>query len=248
MFYFIYRNMKTTTIIQQYKKEPVVGTKTAKEVKSFFGTNLVDIEDEIIISDISIQYSDTPTDHYQYYDLTTLVSEQEITTLRSLTDIKYKNHTIDLYKQDYSTYVNLQWNFVIKARNILKEYLFARLKESRMMKAVRKDQTPKGDINTFIYDYIEFNLLDRYNINYITLYIQYKNVINDGNTFNNNYTIKNPTFNKNSYITQNIVNDVSILTTDYLNNLGDVNMVYHQTKDASQYTFDYYFVIDYKKI
>jgi len=240
--------MKTTTIIQQYKKEPVIGTKTAKEVKSFFGTNLVDIEDEIIISDVSIQYSDTPSTHYQYYDLTTLVSEQEVTKIRSLTDIKYENHTIDLYRQDYTSYDNLQWNYVVKARNILKEYLFARLKESRMMKSIRKEQTPKNDINTFLYDYIEFNLLDRYNINYITFYVQYKNVVDDGNTTNNNYIIKNPTFDKICYKTENIVKDVRILTTDYLNNLGDVNMVYYQIKNAIQYTFNYYFVIDYKKI
>jgi hypothetical protein len=100
-------------MIQQYKKEPVIGTKTAKEVKSFFGTNLVDIEDEIVISDISIQYSDTPsTDpnnpHYQYYDLTTLVTEQEVNTLRSLDDIKFENHSVDLYKQNYTNYDNLQ--------------------------------------------------------------------------------------------------------------------------------------------
>lgn len=114
--------MKTTTIIQQYKKESVIGTKTSKEVKSFFGSNLIDIEDEIVISDISIQYSDTPTDHYQYYDLTTLVNEQEVSTLRSLDDIKFENHTIDLYRQNYTTsYDNLQWNYVVKARNILKE-------------------------------------------------------------------------------------------------------------------------------
>ena len=245
--------MKTTTIIQQYKKEPVIGTKTAKEVKSFFGTNLIDIEDEIIISDISIQYSDvpstyTPQPNYQYYDLTTLVSEQEVSTLRSLDDIKYENHTIDLYNLNYSNYDNLQWNFVVKARNILKEYLFCRLKEARTMKSIRKEQTPKNSINQFIYDYIEYNLLDRYNIQYITFYVQYRNVVDDGNTFNNNYTIKNPTFNKISYKTENIVKDVKIITTDYLNNLGNVNMTYNQIKNAIQYTFDYYFVIDYKKI
>jgi hypothetical protein len=240
--------MKTNTMIQEYKKEPVIGTKTAKEVRSFFGTNLVDIEDEIVISDISIQYSDTLTDHYQYYDLTTLVNEQEVNVLRSLDDIKYENHTIDLYRQSYTDYDNLQWNYVIKARNILKEYLFARLKESRMMKSVRKEQTPKSDINTFVYDYIEFNLLDRYNISYITYYVQYKNVIDDGNTFNNQYMIINPTFNKNSYKTDNVVKDVRILTTDYLNNLGDVNMTYYQIKNSIQYTFDYYFEIKYKKI
>ena len=74
--------MKTTTIIQQYKKEPVIGTKTSKEIRSFFGTNLIDIEDIISISNISIQYSDTPTDHYQYYDTTTLVSESEVGVLK----------------------------------------------------------------------------------------------------------------------------------------------------------------------
>lgn len=245
--------MKTTTIIQQYKKEPVIGTKTTKEVKSFFGTNLLDIEDEIIISDISIQYSDIPSSdlnnpHYQYYDLTTLVNVQEETILRSLDDIKYENHTIDLYKLNYNTYDNLQWNIVLNARNILKEYLFTRLKEARTMKTIRRDQTPKNDINIFIYDYIEFNLLDRYNISDITFYIIYKNVIDDGNTFNNNYTIKSPTFNKNIYKTDNIIKDIRIITTDYLNNLGDVNISYNQIKNAIQYTFDYYFTIKYKKI
>ena len=240
--------MKTTTMIQQYRKEPVIGTKTAKEIKSFFGTNLIDIEDEIVISDISIQYSDRSSDHYQYYDLTTMVSEQETTMLRSLDDIKYENHSIDLYRLNYSDYDNLQWNYVVKARNILKEYLFSRLKESRIMKSIDKNQTPKNNINTFIYDYIELNLLDRYNIDNIVFYIQYKNVIDDGNTFNNNYTIKNPTFNKNSYKIENITKDVRILTTDYMNNLGDVNMVYYQIKNAIQYTFDYYFIISYKKI
>lgn len=240
--------MKTDSIISQYKKEPVIGTKTSREIKSFFGTNMIDIEDDIIISNISIQYSDTPTEHFQYYDLTSLVTEQEVITLRSLDDIKFENHTIDLNKKNYTSYDNLQYNIILKARNILKEYLFVRLKESRILKTVQKSDTPKSNINTYLYDYIEFNLLDRYKINEIIFYTQYKNVVDDGNTFNNNYTIKNPTFNKNVYKIDNITKDVSILTKDYLNNLGDVNMTYYQTKNSLQYSFDYYYVITYKKI
>jgi len=240
--------LKTTTIIQKYNKETVIGTKTAKEIKSFFGTNLVDIEDEITIGDISIQYSDTPSDHYQYYDTMTLVSEEEVVVLKSLDDVKFENHTIDLYKLDYSEYDNLQWDIVLKARNILKEYLFLRLKESRTFKSIRKNETQKNDINTFIYDYIDFNLLDRYNIENIYFYVEYRDVLNLGNTLNNNYTIKSPTFNKIVYNEDNIAKDVRILTTDYMNNLGDVNMSYNQIKNAIQYTFDYYFVINYKKI
>ena len=241
--------MKTTTIIQQYNKTPVNGTLTPREVKSFFGTNLINIENEIIISNISIQYSDTPSTHYQYYDLTTLVAEQETNTLRSLDDIKFENHTVDLYKQNYNTTsTNLQWNYVINARNILKEYLFARLKEARTMKSIFPNQTKENDINTFIYDYIEYNLLDRYNINYINFYAQYIDVVNLGNTVNNNYVIKNPTFNSVCYTTNNIVKNINILTTDYLNNLGNVNMIYNQTQDGSRYTFYYYYVIDYKRI
>jgi len=245
--------LKTTTIIQQYKKETVIGTKTSKEIKSFFGTNLIDIEDIVSISDISIQYSDVPTEntigiHYQYYDTTTLVSAQESGVFKSLDDVKYENHTIDLYKLNYTTYDNLQWNLVLKARNILKEYLFLRLKEARTFKSIQKSETQKNDINTFIYDYIEFNLLDRYNISSIVFFVLYKDVINNGNVSNNNYTIKNPTFSNNAYSDSNIVKDVRIITTDYLNNLGDVNMTYYQIKNAIQYTFDYYFVINYKKI
>lgn len=240
--------MKTTTIIQQYKKEPVIGTKTSKEIRSFFGTNLIDIEDIISISNISIQYSDTPTEHYQYYDTTTLVSESEVGVFKSLDDIKYQNHTIDLYNLNYTSYDNLQWNLVLKARNILKEYLFLRLKEARTFKSIQKIETQKNDINTFIYDYIEFNLLDRYNISSIVFYVLYKDVINNGNVSNNNYTVKSPTFSNNAYSDSNIVKDVRIITTDYLNNLGDVNMTYYQIKNAIQYTFDYYFVINYKKI
>jgi len=245
--------LKTTTIIQQYKKETVIGTKTSKEIKSFFGTNLIDIEDTISIGDISIQYSDVPVEndlglHYQYYDTTTLVSFQELGVLKSLDDVKYENHTINLYKLNYATYDNLQWDFVLKARNILKEYLFLRLKESRTFKSIRKTETPKNDINSLIYDYIEFNLLDRYNIQNINFYVMYKNVVDDGNVFNNNYTIKNPTFSKLAFSDSYLVKDVRIITTDYLNNLGDVNMSYNQIKNAIQYTFDYYFVIDYKKI
>jgi len=231
-------------------KEPVIGTKTAKDVKSFFGTNLIDIEDQITINDISIQYSDTPTTHYQYYNGVSSVSEEEkeVSILRNLDSVKFENHTIDLYKLYYTQYNNLQWNFVLKARNILKEYLFLKLKEARTFKSIRKGETQKNDINTFIYDYIEFNLLDRYNIEKIIFYVQYIDVLNIGNTTNNNYTIKSPTFNKIIFNPNNITRDIKILTTDYLNNLGDVNMTYNQIKNSNQYTFYYYFVIDYKKI
>lgn len=240
--------LKTTTIINYYGKEPVIGTKTSKEVKSFFGTNLIDIEDQISISDFSLQYSDRPSDNYQYYDTTILVSEQEVGILKSLDDVKFENHEIDLYKLNYTSYDNLQWNLVLKAKNILKEYLFLRLKEVRTFKSIRKDETQKNNINSFIYDYIEFNLLDRYNISDIKFYVEYKDVLNLGNTVNNNYTIKSPTFDNKIYNDNNLIKDIRILTTDYMNNLGDVNITYNQIKNAVQYTFDYYFVIDYKKI
>ena len=240
--------MKTTTIIQEYGKEPVIGTKTSKEVKSFFGTNLIDIEDLITINDISIQYSDTPTTHFQYYNSTASINENEVSILTNLDTVKFENHIIDLYKFNYTTSDNLQWNFVLKARNILKEYLFLKLKEARTFKAVKKEETQKNDINTFIYDYIEFNLLDRYNIKEIVFYIKYRGIVNFGNSTNTYYTIKNPTFNKIIYNNDNITKDIKILTTDYLNNLGDVNMTYNQIKSSTEWTFDYYFIISYKKI
>jgi hypothetical protein len=248
--------MKSNLIIRKYETTPAKGTFSSKEIKSFFGSKLVDIEDIVYINDIAIQYSEVvdkvtiQNDHYQYYDVSSLHPETKI--LRSLDDVKYENHSIDVYSQfdiqARNIHTNFEWIMVIDAKNILREYLFLRLKESRVFKTIRSEDLIERNINTYINNYIDNNLLNRYNISELAFYTNYLNVVQDATIFNKGQVLRGPNFNKNVFNESNRIKNVSIITPDYLSNLDTVKIIYNQTKDNRIYKFDYYFTISYKKI
>ena len=248
--------MKNNLIIRKYDTEKVKGVKSAKEIKSFFGSKLIDIEDTIFVNDISIQYSEVvdkvniQNDHYQYYDINLLHPETNI--LRSLDDVKYENHSIDIYSQKDPSALNanqnLEWILVINAKNILREYLFLRLKESRIFKTIQSVDLIERNINTYINNYIDENLLNRYNISDISFYVAYFNIVNDSTVYTKGQVLKGPQYNKTVFNTNNKIQNVRIITPDYLNNLDTVRVIYNQIKDSKIYKFDYYFTISYKKI
>ena len=245
--------MKSNLLIRKFDTEPVVGTMTSKEIKSFFGGKLIDIEDEIVINNISIQYSEVvdkdaiQNDHYQNFNKSGIYTP-ETDILRNLDDIKFENHSVDIYSQVEKENENFEWIFVVNTKNILKEYLFLRLKESRVFKCIKSSDLVERNINDFIYNYIESNLLNRYNLYRIDFFIKYFNIAQSTNLYDKNKLLKNPNFNSNVFYTENKINNINIITPDYLNNLGPVKMILNQTKNYNQYKFDYYFTLIYKKI
>lgn len=248
--------MKNNLILKKYNTSKVGGVRSSKEIKTFFGSKLIDIEDVIYINDISIQYSERvdkiniQNDHYQNLDINLLQPERNI--LKSLNDVKYRNHSIDLYTQvdplRNNPNQNYEWIIVINAKNILKEYLFLRLKESRVFKTIRSEDLIERNIDEYINNYIENNLLNRYNISEIAFYSEYINVEQQNNILINIQRLKNPQFNKNVFKSENRVNNVNIITPDYLNNLGTVKIIYNQIRNYNIFKFDYYYTITYKKI
>lgn len=255
--------MKSNLALKKYDTTKVGGVMSSKEVKSFFGSKLIDIEDVIYINNISIQYSevvnrrDVKYNHYQNYNHETRVGsavaviQPETVILRSLDDVKYENHSIDvLTPKDPMPGVknqNYEWVMNINAKNILREYLFLRLKESRVFRTIKSQDLVEKNINAFIYNYINNNLLDRYNISDLSFYAEFFDVLNDSTIYQRQIT-KNPRFNKTVFKDTNRVSNVSIVTPDYLSNLDTVQVKYNQTKDFKKYKFDYYFTITYNKI
>jgi hypothetical protein len=247
--------MKNSLIIKKYDVVAENGVKSAKDIKCFFGSKLIDIEDIIYVNNNSILYSEVvdkiniKNDHYQNFDNNIVQPETNI--LKSLDDVKYENHSIDIYTQNDpkldSINKNFEWIFIIDAKNILKEYLFLRLKESRSFKTIKSDDLIERNINSYIYNYIDTNLLNRYNILDVTFYISYFDVISDSNIYSKQY-LKSPNFNKTIFKDSNMVKNINIITPDYLNNLDKVKIIFNQTKDYNRYKFDYYFTISYKKI
>lgn len=248
--------MKSNLLIRKYDTSKIKGVRTSKEVKSFFGSKLIDIEDVIYINDISIQYSEIvdkvniKNDHYQYYNINSLHPERGI--IKSLDDVKYENHSINLYTQidplRSNPNQNYEWIIVINAKNILKDYLFLRLKESRIFKTIKSEDLIERNINTYIENYIYNNLLNRYNISEIAFYTNYFDIINKSTIYTTGQVLKGPQFNKSIFNESNRIKNVNIITHDYLNNLDTVKIIYNQTKDYRKYKFDYYFTISYKKI
>lgn len=255
--------MKSNLTLKKYDTTKVGGVMSSKEVKSFFGSKLIDIEDVIYINNIAIQYSevvkrrDVKHNHYQNYNhetravgaITDLQSETVI--LKSLDDVKYENHSIDvLTPKDPKAGVknqNYEWVMTINAKNILREYLFLRLKESRVFRTIKNQDLIEKNINAFIYNYINDNLLNRYNISDLSFYAEYFDVLKDS-TIYQRQTIKNPRFNKTVFKEENRVSAVSIVTPDYLSNLDTVQVKYNQIKDFKKYKYDYYFTLTYRKI
>jgi hypothetical protein len=94
--------MKTNLIIKKFKQTDVVGTMSSIEERLPFGGKMIDIEDEINVNDIFIQYSevvDTSTgftnNGFQYL----IEDPSEDVIVKDLSNLKLDNITVELDAQ-----------------------------------------------------------------------------------------------------------------------------------------------------
>ena len=134
--------------------------------RTFFGSKMIDVEDEIFIDNSLIQYSEvfdvfnSNNNGFQYYDD---INKIEKNFLIQLDELKKENQQIQLKTQtDKVLKVNANWLITIYWKKILKEYLFYRLKEARTFKCIKNSDVMNKKIDNYIYDYIENNLLSVY--------------------------------------------------------------------------------------
>lgn len=237
--------MKNNLMIKRYRVEEDHGTKNMKTIKSFLGTKLIDIEDSIIIDNRAIQYTDI--DEYQNYDTTNL-GTNENETLIDLTELKTTYHTIKLQTQDmFNIENNTKWEISIDIKSILKEYLFAKIKEARTFKTIKLDDTKNKSVNNSIYNFITYNILNRYELDNIELYIKYSSLMTS-NIFNRTLVQYDPLFVETAYVNDYLVYDYGLVKNDQFENLTPIKLLYNQTKKSNEYRFDYYFNVNYKKI
>ena len=235
--------MKSNLMIKRYKTELDNGTKNMKTIKSYFGSTLIDIEDEIIIDNSALKYKDI--NGYQNYNLSNNNDEEKYI---DLTTLKTVNHNIKLQNQDISNLVNnSKWIIDLNIKNILNEYLFAKIKESGSFKAVKDNNTKNNNIDLSIYNFIKFNIINRYQFNKIDFYVKYLN-LESSNVFNRNLIQYNPVYNENLYNDLYLIKDYKIMKKDEFENLTPIKILYNQNKSSKDYKFDYYFNIFFNKI
>lgn len=242
--------MKSNIIIHELDKVFVSGTNSERELRNYFGSKMLEIEDSILIDDISIQYTELVSDDnnngfqsYIYDNLT------ETIRIKNLSDLKFENSSIELQSQNsVDLENNTKWLIRINCKKILQEYLFLRIKENRTFKCISYEDLFGYDVNTYIKRYINQNILNRFKFNKLDLYINYINIITEGDIYNTVKLKYNPTYNRNIINNDNLVKNVNIQQISNILYLDELKVLYNQIKKSTEYKIEYYFNIHFSKV
>ena len=223
--------MRRTYISPEYQYNNVYGTFNMKESSPFFGSKMLKIKDKITIDNNTILYYQEPSGEQL------INPNNEMLNTVSLDTLKVNNHNKFLnIKNINNPILVLNISYV----NILREYLFAILKKNNTFLGVLNKYTINNNVNSNIYEYINSNILNKYSLPNIDLYISYNSIID------NNSNLKyNVVYNPNIMNPSNIRNKFSI-SNDIINNV--LTLTYNQEQNANLYNFDYYFNIYYNKL
>jgi len=241
--------MRRTYISPEYDYSRIYGTFNMKEESSIFGSKMLEIDDTIIIDDQSLVYFQSSTK--EQLDLTI---ESSLTPISySSSEDKRVNHTlvIDPSQSASQRDSNTQYILTIDLKTILSNYIFATLKRWRTFEGVRNDMTKNGDIDFAMREYILKNVIDRYKLNRVELYLKYidiqsQNILKFDNLWAG-YS--------NEYRTSSLPADIgtsqyqlkkfqSQTEFDYSSTV----ITFSQEKKSSEFCFDYFFKLFYEKI
>jgi hypothetical protein len=229
--------MRRTYISPEYQNRAVYGTLNMVEESTFFGAKMLEVEDTISIDNQDIIYYQKLNGEQLDFSVESSLSS----TVYSSSTNKSANHTLELdtTQPKYQLDNNTRWILTIDLKTIITEYLYATLKRYRTFEGVKNDMTMFNDINVGIKNYIQFNVLNRYKLKGIELYVRYQDLRNQSllrykNKWDN--TIINPTYKLIKFQTETEFDGSSIRIT------------FNQEKPSNTYSMDYYFNILFEKI
>ena len=215
--------MRRTSLIPNQVYIPVSGKKSMRETKTILGSRAMLLEDIIRLNSRDIIY-------FQQLSGEQVSLSQEINTgqnIYSLIQDKKNNHTLEL--------VDNSWVLKINHNDILINYLFAQIKASRSFGGVLNNQTKDNNVSLAIIDYINLNILDKYEISNVELFLEYKSL--EGTD---------------RFLKNNIYNDKISKRFDSfffdINDQDNLEVIFNQSKDINSFNFDYYFNIILEKI
>jgi hypothetical protein len=234
--------MRRSYLSPEYYKYSTNGTFNMLEESNFFGSKMLEIEDKLIISNQNIIYYQTKSG-----EQIDLPSEMNLIPFSySATNDKYTNHTlvVDNKQTKFQMDNNTRWILDIKLKNILSNFLFAKFKQHRTFEGVRNKMTLPNDVNISINEYIKNNVLDRYKLGKIDLYVSYRDLRNQ-----NVLRFKNrwPDIGSETVLMVD-KNKVLRIQTETAFDGDSVKVMFNQEQPSSKFIFDYYFNLNFEKI
>lgn len=244
--------MRRTYISPEFDYSRVYGTYNMKEQSSPFGSKMLEIEDTIYIDNQSLVYFQNL--NKEQLDLTIESSLPPVSY--SSSEDKRLNHTLVLDSSQGSSQkdTNARWILTIDLKTILTNFIFATLKRWRTFEGVKNEMTNNGDVDFAIKEYIVKNVLDRYKLSRVDIYIKYVDIQNQSVLkYDNLWTGTSNT----GQPTRTASLPVDVGTTQYQlkkfqsqteYDFSSTVITFTQEKSSTQYCFDYFFKLYYEKI
>ncbi len=232
--------MRRSYISPEFTYNNVFGTYNMIEQSSFFGSKMLEIEDSIKIADNNIIYYQNLNN--EQVDL--LIENSLSPIVYNASNDKNSNHTlvVDESQTKYQLENNTKWIMNIDLSQILSDYIFAILKQSRTFEGVKNSMTINNDVNFAMRNYISSNVLNRYKYSKIELYLKYNDLRSQNILRYKNNWSANPTS------IQTDANMLKRVQTETAYDYSSLRVLFDQEKPSSQYSFDYYFNILFEKI
>lgn len=213
------------------------GTFNMTEVRSFFGSKMVDVEDVISIKNNNVIYYQNANGE----QLDAVVEGALNPNVYSEFNDKSSNHTILLNPAQSPSEKDkfTKWVIEINLKSIVFNYIYAKFKEARTFESILNSQTINNNVNLSINDYIEANLWSRYGFKSVELYLKYTDLKSQNvRRYQIQYDIsaEDP-----GLLLQKMESEITY-------DKKKLTLKFQQEKPSSEYTFSYYYNIYFERI
>lgn len=228
--------MRRGYISPEFEYKKVSGLLNMVEESTFFGSKMMDVPNTINITNGSILYYQNANSE----QIDILVERNNEPVIFNIDVLKSSLHRIDLNTTQNDVEVDDQakWVINVSIREILIEYIFASLKKNRTFEGVLDKSTIYNDVDLAIRDYITNNILSRYELKDLEFYVVYNDLsITNGLQLQNTFDV-------------NALNGNLVKNIDYAMSFDKSTLTinFKQSKPSKDFSFNYYFNINFFKI
>jgi hypothetical protein len=229
--------MRRTYISPEYSNYRVYGTFNMVEESNFFGSKMLDIEDKISLQKQDIIYYQNLNGEQLDYSLESSLKSYVFSSSIN----KSENHKleIDETQPKYQMDKNTKWILTINVEKILSDFIYAEMKKWRTFEGIKNEMTRYNNVNLALKSYIDNNVKDKYRLKNIDLYISYKDLRNQ-----NILRFKN-SWDSNVFLDSN---KLIKLQRETSTDGSEVKLIFSQEKPSSDWSFNYFFNLNFEKI
>ena len=232
--------MRRDYISPEFDYSRTFGSYDMNESSSLFGSKMLEIEDELDLHNQSIIYYQ----NLQKEQIDISVESSLPAIIYSVSDDKKSKHTLTINEaqNEFQRNGNTKYILTIQLEELLIGYIFATLKNSRTFEGIRNKMCRKNDIDGSISEYIIKNILNRYKLDKIDLYLKYNDLRSQtALRFSNKWSADIDTISTSNYLLKKLEIDTSF-------DRSSAKINFNQEKSSQNYNFDYYFKLNFKKI